>query len=442
MKAYTREEVLEKAREYNVKFIRLQFTDISGSFKNIAITVEELERALDGRVMFDSAVIEGFVRNKQCDIYLHPDPATFEIFPWRPRDGSVARLICDIYSAAGTPFPGCPRSALKRVLDKAGGLGQQLRAGAEVEFFLFHTDEHGKPTITTHDQAGYCDLSPVDLGENARRDMVLTLEEMGFEISSSHHEIAPGQHGIFIKADSALNIADKIATFKFVVRTIAQRHGLHASFMPKPLRGQNGSGMSLYFSLWNEDHNLFADRKDPLGLSAAAYHFIGGILCHAGAITALANPLVNSYKRLLPNEISPVLTAWSEQSRSTMIRVPAGQGNNIRVILRSPDPACNPYLVLAAVIEAGLHGQDEKIKPLHQPLEIEQCWGGLREMVKKNGLPRNLDEALRTLADDEIIRQALGELISERYLEAKEEEWERFQSEVHQWELEEYLANY
>jgi len=442
LKAFTREEVLEKAREYNVKFIRLQFTDIFGFFKNIAVTVEELERALDGQVMFDSAVIEGFIRNNERDIYLRPDPATFEIFPWRPRDGAVARLICDVYSPEGVPFPGCPRSALKKVLKKASELGLQFRVGAEIEFFLFHTDERGKPTTVTHDQAGYCDLSPVDLGENARRDVVLTLEEMGFEISSSHHEIAPGQHEIFIKEDSAFVMADKIATFKFVVRTIAQRHGLHASFMPKPLGGRNGSGMQLHQSLWCEGINVLADPLDRLGLSGTAYHYIGGILRHAGAITAIANPLVNSYKRLLPDGLSPVLAAWSEQNRSTMIRVPAQRGDFTKVVLRSPDPTCNPYLVLAAVLEAGMHGLAEKIEPPEPQPGDQAGSGGLRELVRRNGLPRNLEEALRALAEDEIIFAALGEHIVSRYLEAKEAEWERFQTEVHQWELDEYLANY
>ena len=441
MKAFSKEEVLEKAKEYNVKFIRLQFTDIFGFFKNIAVTVEELERTLDGQVMFDSSVIEGFVRNKESDIYLHPDPTTFEIFPWRPRDGAVARLICDIYSPGGNPFPGCSRTALKRVVQKASELGFQLRVGAEIEFFLFHTDSQGKPTTATHDQAGYCDLSPVDLGENARRDMVLTLEEMGFEISSSHHEIAPGQHEIFIKEDIVPAIADKIATFKFVVRTVAQRHGLHASFMPKPIGGLNGSGMHLHQSLWNRGRNVFDDPVGQLGLSATAHNCIGGMLQHARSITAVANPLVNSYKRLLPNDLSPILVAWSEQNRSTMIRVPAQRGDGTRIILRSPDPTCNPYLVLAATLEAGLHGITEKINPPPSRSENHLGPGGLRELLRKEGLPRSLGEALHALAEDGIIQKALGEHIASRFLENKELEWERFQAEVHQWELEEYLTN-
>ncbi|MCL6639390.1 MAG: type I glutamate--ammonia ligase [Firmicutes bacterium] len=442
MKAFCKEEVFDRVREYNVKFIRLQFTDIFGVFKNIAVTVEELDRAMAGQVMFDSSVIEGFVGNKESDIYLRPDPATFEIFPWRPRDGAVARLICDICAPGGEPSQSCSRSALRRVVNEAGAAGYQFRVGAEIEFFLFHTDDQGKPTTITHDQAGYCDLSPVDLGENARRDMVLTLEEMGFEISSSHHEIAPGQHEIFLKEDDVLSMADKIATFKFVVRTVAQRHGLHASFMPKPAGGLNGSGMHLHQSLWRRDRNVFDDPADTLGLSGTAYHYIGGLLRHARAIAAVANPLVNSYKRLLPNELSPVLVAWSEQNRNTIIRVPSRRGDGTRVVLRNPDPTANPYLVLAAVLKAGLSGIEGNTAPPPPRPENHLSPGKLRRVLREEGLPRSLGEALQHLAADPVIGEALGDHITNRFLEAKEEEWERFLAEVHRWELDEYLTNF
>lgn len=442
LETFGKEEVLEKAKEYNVKFIRLQFTDIFGVFKNIAVTVEELERALKGQVIFDSSAVEGFVHNRENDIYLFPDPATFEVFPWRPRDGAVARLICDVKSPGGDSYPGCSRSALKKVLQKASELGFQLRVGAQIEFFLFHTNSQGKPTTDTHDQAGFCDLSPVDLGENARRDMVLTLEEMGFEISSSHHENAPGQHEIYIKEDAAPAIADKIATFKFVVRNIAQRHGLHASFMPKPMREVNGSGMHLHLSLWRDGRNVFDDPAGELGLSKTARHFIGGVLRHARSITALANPLVNSYKRLLPNHHYPVLVAWSERNRSTMVRVPVQRGDESRIILRSPDPTCNPYLALAAALEAGLTGITSEIFP--PPLLPENKPGAREreEIAVKDWLPRSLGDALRALAEDEVIQKALGKYICNRFLEEKGKEWERFQSEVHPWEIEQYLTNY
>jgi len=436
---YTKEEVLDKAREYNVKFIRLQFTDMFGSLKNIAVTVEELERALDGRVMFDSSAIEGFAGNREMDIYLRPDPATFKVFPWRPRDGAVARLICDVCLPDGEPFGGCSRSVLKRVTGEAGKLDFNLRVGAQIEFFLFLLDEQGKPTTLTHDQAGYCDITPVDLGENARRDMVLTLEEMGFQVFSSHHEVAPGQHEIFIKDDDALAMADKIVTFKFVVRTIAQRHGLHASFMPKPLSGLNGSAMCLHQSLWRGGRNVFDGCGSEPGLSEAARCYIGGLIRHARSLTAVANPLVNSYKRLLPDEHSPVLAAWSGCNRNTMIKVLSpGNGEN-RVILRSPDATCNPYLMLAAALKAGLHGVVGDIAP--PPEEGMDC-GDLKELIRQRGLPRSLREALDALESDEVVKEALGGHIVERFVKVKSEEWERFQTEIHPWELKQYLANY
>lgn len=436
LRLFNKEEVIDKAKEYNVKFIRLQFTDIFGSLKNIAVTVEELERALEGQVMFDSSVIDGFAGSKENDIYLYPDPATFQIFPWRPRDGAVARLLCDIRSPGGKPYPGCSRSTLTTVVNRASDKGFQFRVGADIEFFLFHTDSQGKPTTVTHDQAGYCDLTPVDLGENARRDMVLTLEEMGFEISSSHHELAPGQHEISIKEDTIVAIADKIATFKFVVRTVAQRHGLHASFMPKPSGGLNGSGMKLHQALWQHpERNAFDDSGAEGGLSESALYFMGGILKHASAMTALANPLVNSYKRLIPDGLNPILIAWSEQDRRTVIRVPAPRGDSTRVVLRSPDPTCNPYLLLAVMLEAGLQGIIDKVKPTICLDDSCCAW----EMAT---LPRSLGQALHEMEGDILIQKALGEYIFQRYMDAKKREWERFQVAVHQWELDEYLTNY
>ncbi|WP_082789050.1 glutamine synthetase family protein [Desulfolucanica intricata] len=440
MNILTKEDVLEKAKEYDVKFIRLQFTDIFGSFKNIAITVEELERALSFGVMFDSAVIEGFSQNKESDIYLLPDPSTFVIFPWRPRNGAVARLICDVYNSEGELFAGCPRAALKRVLKEVNQLGYRPQSAVETEFFLFHTDAQGNPTKITHDQAGYCDLTPVDLGENCRRDMVLTLESMGFEIASSHHEIAAGQHEIALKEDDVLFMADNLSTFKFVVRTIAQRHGLHASFMPKPMADLSGSGLHLHHSLWQEDKNIFYahSHTDCLQLSKIAYYYIGGLIEHAGAFTAIANPLINSYKRLTLGKLAPALAAWSEQNRSTMIRVPAQRENDTRIVLRSPDGTCNPYLVFAVTLKAGLEGIKNKINP-PAPLEDNDLHGGFKKLVRTHGLPRSLDEALSALASDEIIKDALGEQIWSRFIEAKEEECERFHATVHQWEIDEYL---
>lgn len=437
------EQVRELVKEYHVKFIRLQFTDILGALKNVAVTVEELERALAGQVLFDSAVFEGFRGYCEKDILLQPDPATFVVFPWRPRDGAVARLICNALTPRGEAFPGCSRSRLQKVISRFEKDGIRLMAGAEIEFFLFHSGEQGRPTTITHDQAGFCDLTPVDLGENARRDMVLTLEEMGIEVASSHHEMAPGQHEIGLKDDNILVLADKIATFKFVVRTVAQRHGLHASFMPKPLNNEAGSGLKLHLSLWRGETNLFESSDDPMGLSDTARYFIGGLLHHAGAVTALTCPLINSYKRFVPSYHSPFLAAWSSTSRNTMIRVPEKQVGDARITLRSPDPTVNPYLALAAILTAGMDGITNRIAP--PPIITDgECSSGdeLRELARERGLPRSLAAALDALEGDTLIKEMLGKAIYNRFREIKENEWERFLSVVHPWELEEYLRNY
>ncbi|HEX3029704.1 MAG TPA: type I glutamate--ammonia ligase, partial [Clostridia bacterium] len=351
MPNYSKEDILRIVREQDVQFIRLQFTDIFGILKNVAITVDQLEKALDNKCMFDGSSIEGFVRIEESDMYLRPDPSTFVIFPWRPQTGKVARLICDVYNPDGTPFEGDPRYVLKRALEKATAMGYDtFNVGPECEFFLFLTDNDGNPTTITHDNGGYFDLGPVDLGENARRDMCLALEEMGFEIEASHHEVAPGQHEIDFKYGDALSTADNILTFKLVVKTIAQRHGLHATFMPKPIFGINGSGMHTNTSLFKQGKNVFYDEKDPLQLSREAYWFIGGLMKNMRSIAAVTNPIVNSYKRLVPGYEAPVYVAWSARNRSPLIRIPAARGASTRVELRCPDPSCNPYLAIAAIL--------------------------------------------------------------------------------------------
>lgn len=436
----TKEDVLQRVKEMNVRFIRLQFTDIFGVLKNVAITPAELEKALDGELMFDGSSIHGFVRIEESDMYLRPDPSTFAIFPWRPMDGAVARLICDVYNPDGTPFAGCPRGVLKKVLAEAEAMGYTMYAGPEAEFFLFHTD--GKnPTLETQDQAGYFDLSPVDLGEDARRDMVLSLEAMGFEIEASHHEVAPGQHEIDFKYDNALATADKIATFKFVVRTIAQRHGLHATFMPKPVAGINGSGMHTNQSLFKDGKNAFYDPEAPLQLSEVTYYYIGGLMRHARAMAAITNPTINSYKRLVPGFEAPVYIAWSPRNRSPLIRVPAKRGASTRIELRNPDPACNPYLALAVMLKAGLDGIKNKIQP-PAPTErnIYEMTATERRDLGIESLPGDLREALTELARDEVIREALGEHIYERFVEAKQKEWDEYRVQVHPWEVEQYLT--
>ncbi|MBS4008811.1 MAG: type I glutamate--ammonia ligase [Clostridium sp.] len=438
---YTKQDVLSMAKEANVKFIRLQFTDIFGILKNVAIPVEQLEKALDGEMMFDGSSIDGFVRIEESDQFLKPDPDTFAIFPWRPRDGSVARLICDVYTPDGEPFAGCPRCTLKRVLAEAREMGFSMNAGPEAEFFLFHVDESGQPTTVTHDRGGYFDLSPVDLGENARRDMVMTLQEMGFEIEASHHEVAEGQHEIDFKYDEALATADKLVTFKFVVRTIAQRNGLHASFMPKPIFGINGSGMHTHQSLFKDNQNIFYDEHAPFQLSETALHYIGGILRHVPAFTAITNPTVNSYKRLVPGYEAPVYLTWSQRNRSPLIRIPARRGIGTRIEVRSPDPSCNPYLALAVMLKAGLDGIRNKIQP-PSPVDknIYRLTAEERAEMNIGSLPGNLNEALSNLENSKVVRDALGEHISQRFLEAKRIEYQEHQMMVHQWEIERYLA--
>lgn len=441
--ALTKEDVLRIAAESDVKFVRLQFTDIFGVLKNVAITVEQLEKALDGEMMFDGSSIEGFVRIEESDMYLKPDPNTFAVFPWRPREGSVARLICDIYNSDGTPFIGCPRNTLRRALAEAAEMGYSMNVGPEAEFFLFLTDEKGRPTTVTHDKAGYFDLTPVDLGENARRDMVLTLEDLGFEIEASHHEVAPGQHEIDFKYDDALDIADKIMTFKFVVRTIAQRHGLHATFMPKPVFGIAGSGMHMNQSLFKGDQNAFYDPSKPSELSDEAIYYVGGLIKHASAMAAITNPTINSYKRLVSGYEAPVYIAWSGANRSPLIRIPAKKGLSTRIELRNPDPACNPYLAIAVALKAGLDGIKNKIQP--PPPTDKNIYHMTPEELAAEGiksLPTSMYEAIKELQKDEVMREALGEHIFNRFVEAKLIEWDRYRAQVHQWELDEYLEKF
>lgn len=439
---FDRGDVLKKAREERVKFLRLQFTNTFGVLKNIALTSEDLERAMAGRVSFDSAVVDGVVGNQVQDIIFLPDLSTFVVFPWRPRDGAVAGFICDVVNPGGTPFPGCSRSVLKRVLNDAAQMNFEVMVGAEVEFYLFYTDSKGNPTTDTHDYAGFCDLTPVDLGENARRDIVLTLEEMGFQIDFSHHGAGPGQHKIALKPDNALAIADKLATFRFVSRTIAQRHGLHASLMPKPLNGMPGSALYLHLFLPREEANAFSDAEQTWQPGRQAGHFIGGMLAHAQASTAITNPLINSYKRLVPGDLTPVYVAWSEESRNSMLRVVRHSGQITRVEIRNPDPTCNPYLALAVILKAGLNGISQQLA-LPPPLDEGARPGdSLHRGAPVACLPGSLGEALRELASDQLVKETLGEYLYGLHTRVKSEEWERFQAFVHPWELKEYLSDF
>lgn len=429
--------------EEDVEFIRLQFTDMYGCLKNMAVTSSQLEKALNNQCMFDGSAIEGFARIEESDLYLKPDLNTFEIFPWRPQQGKVARLICDIYRPDGEPFGGDSRYILKKALKEAQELGYTFQVGPECEFFLFHLDEDAMPTTTTHEQAGYFDIGPVDLGENARRDMVLTLEDMGFVVETSHHEAAPAQHEIDFEYDEALAAADKIMTFKMTVKTIAKRHGLHATFMPKPRAGVNGSGMHVNMSLTRDGRNIFQDPADENGLSREAYYFIGGLLKHIKAITAITNPLVNSYKRLVPGYEAPVYIAWSTANRSPLVRVPSSRGEETRIELRSPDASANPYLALAVCLRAGLDGIINRIEP---PKSVDCNIFSMSEDERKlmgiERLPGSLKEAIRELEMDELIRGTLGEHVTNRYIEAKKEEWNRYCAQVTDWEVNEYLYRF
>ena len=444
MSRYTKDDIFRMVEEEDVEFIRLQFTDIFGTLKNIAITSSQLEKALDKKCMFDGSSVEGFVRIEESDMYLYPDYDTFEIFPWRPQQGKVARLICDVYTPDGKPFEGDPRWILKKTIKEANEMGYRFDVGPECEFFLFHTDDNGLPTTLSHEKAGYFDLGPNDLGENIRRDMVLTLEDMGFEIEASHHEVAPAQHEIDFKYDEVLKTADNIQTFKMTVKTIAKRHGLYATFMPKPKFGISGSGMHINMSLATEEgKNIFADENGKIGLSDDAYHFIAGIMKHARGMSAITNPLVNSYKRLVPGYEAPVYIAWSAKNRSPLIRIPASRGNGTRVELRNPDPTANPYLVLALCLAAGLDGIKNKIEvPESVDCNIYEMTPGERRAAGIENMPADLKEAVDCLVADEFLCSVLGEHITTKYVEAKMKEWENYTTRVSQWEIDEYLYKY
>jgi glutamine synthetase len=440
---FSKDQVLAMADEHNVKFVRLQFSDIFGVLKNVAITVKQLEKALDNELMFDGSSIEGFVRIEESDMYLRPDLDSWVVFPWCSSEGAVARLICDIYTPKGKPFEGDPRYVLRRAIAEAAEMGYTMNVGPEAEFFLFHTDESGRPTLETHDKASYFDLTPVDLGENARRDMVLALEDMGFEIEASHHEVAFGQHEIDFKYADALSTADNIQTFKFVVRSIAQRHGLHATFMAKPIFGINGSGMHINQSLFKDGKNAFYDPEGKLELSEDCYYYIGGLMKHARAIAAITNPTVNSYKRLVPGYEAPVYIAWSAQNRSPLIRIPAKRGASTRIEMRNPDPSCNPYLAIAVMLKAGLDGIKKRISP---PAAVNQNIYALSPEEKAvlgiRSLPGSLMEALEELKHDEVIKCALGKHAYSRFVEAKQLEWDDYRTKVTPWEIEQYLTKF
>lgn len=444
MTMFTKESITQLAEEQNVKFVRLQFTDILGTIKNVEIPISQLGKALDNKMMFDGSSIEGFVRIEESDMYLYPDLDTWVIFPWTAEKGKVARLICDVYNSDGKPFAGDPRSNLKRILKEMESYGfTDFNLGPEPEFFLFKLDENGAPTLELNDNGGYFDLAPTDLGENCRRDIVLELEEMGFEIEASHHEEAPGQHEIDFKYADAVTACDHIQTFKLVVKTIARKHGLHATFMPKPLFGVAGSGMHFNMSLFKNRENAFYDPNGELEMSETAFQFLAGIIKHAPGFTAITNPTVNSYKRLVPGYEAPCYIAWSAQNRSPLVRIPSSRGLSTRIELRSVDPTANPYLAMAVLLKAGLSGIQDQLTPPH-PVDRNIYTMNKQERLDEGviDLPANLHEAVERLKEDEVIKESLGSHIIENFIEAKEIEWDMFRTQVHPWEREQYMQQY
>jgi len=441
----TEERVLEEVQGEGVSFIRLQFTDILGVPKNVEVPSTRLEEVLERGLSFDGSSIEGFVRISESDMYLRPDPETFAIYPWSQGNSKTARLICDVYTPDGEPFSGDPRYCLRRAISAAQELGYRMFVGPEPEFFLLHLDEHGRPTLTPQDQGSYFDLLPMDRGEEARAEIVRALTEMGFEVEAAHHEVAPAQHEIDFRYADVLRTADNIITFKQVTKTIALSRGLYATFMPKPLPGINGSGMHTHISLFQGDVNVFYDSNDRYNLSETAYHFMGGIIEHIQAITALANPLINSYKRLVPGFEAPVNISWARINRSALIRVPDSQTpeTSTRLELRSPDPAANPYLAYAAILAAGLDGIRRKLEP-PPPVEENIYELSMEERQERHiaTLPPSLEEALVALKQDEVVRAALGEHIMGRFLAAKERELAEYRAAVSRWEIDRYLQYY
>ena len=444
----TKDDVLAQIESEDVDFLRLQFTDILGTVKNVSIPAHQAEKAFEEGIYFDGSSIEGFVRIQESDMRLDPDPDTFAILPWRSRRGDdtvSARLICNVINTStGEPFEGDPRYVLQRAVDRAAEHGFELNAGPEPEFFVFEKDENGRATTKTHDAGGYFDLAPKDLAQEIRAEVIYTLEEMGFEVEASHHEVARGQHEIDFKYADALTTADNIATFRSVVRATAELHDVHATFMPKPIAGINGSGMHTHLSLFENGDNAFHDENDEFNLSDTAYSFLGGILEHAPALTAICNPTVNSYKRLVPGYEAPIYVAWSDVNRSALVRKPAARVPAAsRIELRSPDPSCNPYLALAAMLHAGLDGVENGLEaddPVRE--NIYEFTEADREARGIETLPTTLGQAITALQEDDVILDALGPHVSEKYVQAKTQEYTEYLASVSQWELDRYLETF
>ena len=442
---YTKDDIRRVVKDENVQFLRLMFTDLYGTVKNVEIPVSQLDKLLDNKIMFDGSSIDGFVRIEESDMWLYPDLSTWIIFPWDSEHGKIAGVVCQVYNADRTPFLGDPRNNLIRVLKEMKKLGfTDFNIGTEPEFFLFKKDpQTGEPTKKLNDQGSYFDLAPVDLGENCLREIVLELERLGFDVEASHHEVAPGQHEVDFKYSDALHAADNIQLFKLVVKTVAGKNGLYATFMPKPLASINGSGMHTNMSLFNENGNTFYDASSKSGLSEDALHFLGGLLAHARNFTAITNPIVNSYKRLVPGFEAPVYVAWSGHNRSPLVRVPIARGESTRLELRSVDPTANPYLAIAAILAAGLDGLSNKIEP---PKPVDRNIYIMTEEEREDNnivdLPSTLHNALKALKEDDVILGALGEHLAASFFEGKRIEWDAYRQDVSEWERKQYLEQY
>lgn len=442
---YTKDEVRQMVKDEDIRFLRVMFTDLLGTIKSVDLPVSQLDKLMDNKIMFDGSSIDGFVRIEESDMYLYPDMSTWLVFPWGADHGKVARVICSVHMTDGTPFSGDPRNNLKRVIKEMQKMGfNSFNIGPEPEFFLFKTDDNGNPTTKVNDSENYFDMEPADIGEDCRRDIVLALEKMGFDVEAAHHEVAPGQHEVDFKYSNALEAADNIQTFKLVVKTIAKKYGLHATFMPKPLSGINGSGMHLNMSLFTQDgKNAFYDENDKNQLSETAYHFLGGLMKHARSYTAIVNPIVNSYKRLVPGYEAPVYVAWSTSNRSPLVRIPNDRGMGTRLELRSADPAANPYLAIAAVLEAGLDGLRNNLPPVHN---VDENIYDMTVKEQKNkgivNLPDTLHSALKDLADDEVIKSSMGEHLYQSFEEAKTREYDAYRAHVSDWERQRYMEQY
>ena len=445
-KTYTADEIRQIVKDKKVEFIKLQFCDINGQLKNMSVPATQLDKVLNNESMLDGSSIKGFRNIETSDMYFYPDLSTFTLLPFREdkvAGTNVARIICDIHNPDGTPFEGCPRANLKRVIKRAKDMGYEMNVGPEAEFFLFKKDENGHPTTQTHDHAGYYEAATDDMGENIRKEIVRTITAMGFDVEASHHEVADGQHEIDFKYEDALTSADNIITFRYAVKAVASKMGVHATFMPKPIFGINGSGMHCNLSLFKNGKNTFYDAKRAHGLSETALYAIGGLLDHVRNFTAITNPTVNSYKRIVPGYEAPVYLAWSLANRSALIRVPAKRGNATRVELRSPDPSCNPYLALAVILEAILDGVEKKTKP---PLDVDKNIFKMddkeRKRAKIETLPGSLYEALMLMKKNAIVKSALGEHIFKEFMQSKLKEWEGYRTAVTQYELDTYLERY